>query len=344
MTVSTPIIEVQNLKKWFPIRTGIRSFFGEQRWVKAVDGIDFDVKSGDSLVIAGESGSGKTTLVRTMLRLIEPTAGSVNFEGEPVFTMLPDDLRLFRRRVQLIFQNPFEVLDPRHTVKDLVGEGLVVHELVSDEEELMKRVLNALEDVRLIPAEDFSRRFPHELSGGQLQRVAIARSLILDPKLVIADEPVSMLDASIRTEIMNLMTDLQKEHNLTYIFITHDLAQARYIGNWLIIMYLGKVMEMGPMEDILQDPIHPYTQALISHIPIPDPTEERHRIDIPGETPTPIDLPPGCRFRPRCQAIDEYCTDDEPELQQIGPNRWVACHGWEARKKKKQKLRHSSER
>lgn len=334
MTVSTSIIEVKDLKKWFPVRRGFLSFFGEQRWVKAVDGISFSVKPGDSLVIAGESGSGKTTLVRTMLRLIEPTTGSVNFEGKAVFTMLPDDLRQFRRSVQLIFQNPFEVLDPRLTVKDLVAEGLVIHKIVDDEDELMKRVLDALEDVRLIPAEDFARRFPHELSGGQLQRVAISRSLILEPKLVIADEPVSMLDASIRTEIMNLMTDLQKTHGLTYIFITHDLAQARYIGDWIIIMYLGKVMEMGPMEDLLQDPIHPYTKALISHIPIPNPTEERDRIDIPGETPTPIDLPPGCRFRPRCQDFDESCTADEPELLQIGPKRWVACHGWEARREK----------
>jgi peptide/nickel transport system ATP-binding protein len=344
MTVSASIIEVQNLKKWFPVRTGIRSFFAEQKWVKAVDGVSFDVKPGGSLVIAGESGSGKTTLVRTMLRLIEPTAGSVNFEGKAVFKMLPDDLRLFRRSVQLIFQNPFEVLDPRLTIKDLVAEGLIIHKIVDDEDELMKRVLDTLEDVRLIPAEDFARRFPHELSGGQLQRVAIARSLILEPKLVIADEPVSMLDASIRTEIMNLMADLQKAHGLTYVFITHDLAQARYIGDWIIIMYLGKAMEMGPMEDVLQDPIHPYTRALISHIPIPDPTMDRDRINIPGETPTPIDLPPGCRFRPRCQDVDEFCTEDEPELKQIGPKRWVACHGWEARKEKKHKLPYSSDK
>lgn len=339
---TAPILEIRELKKWFPVRKGFLSFIGERRFVRAVDGVSFDVHTGDSLVIAGESGSGKTTLARTILRLIEPTAGTVKFQGETVNTMLPEELRSLRRKMQLIFQNPFEVLDPRHTVEELVGEPLSILETGELEEERRKRVLNTLEDVRLIPAEDFARRYPHELSGGQLQRVAIARSLIVEPTLVIADEPVSMLDASIRTEIMNLMTDLQKAHRLTYIFITHDLAQARYIGDWIIILYLGRIMEMGPMEDVLQDPLHPYTQALISNIPIPDPTEERDRIRIPGETPTPLDLPPGCRYRPRCQDLDEFCKDDEPELVQVGSKRWVACHGWEERKKKKHKLTYSS--
>ncbi|MFX1563934.1 MAG: oligopeptide/dipeptide ABC transporter ATP-binding protein, partial [Promethearchaeota archaeon] len=212
---------------------------------------------------------------------------------------------------------------------------LIINQLVENEKELLSRVLAALEEVRLIPAEDFAQRHPHELSGGQLQRVAIARSLILKPTLIIADEPVSMLDASIRTEIMNLMTELQKEHKLTYIFITHDLAQARYIGDYLIILYLGRIMEMGDMEELIQDPIHPYTKALISNIPIPDPTVKRERIRIPGETPTPIDLPPGCRYRPRCQEVDEHCRPEEPELVEVTPRHWVACHDWEWRATKR---------
>ena len=340
---STPILEIRDLKKYFPVRKGFLSFLGEQRYVHAVDGVSFDVQPGDSLVIAGESGSGKTTLARTILRLIEPTAGSIRFQNEDVVAMTTEELRPLRQKMQLIFQNPFEAIDPRHTIHEIVSEPLAILDPGSTEEERENRVLSALEDVRLIPAEDFARRYPHELSGGQLQRVAIARSLIVHPTLVIADEPVSMLDASIRTEIMNLMSDLQKEHKLTYIFITHDLAQARYIGEYIIILYLGRIMEMGPMEEVLQDPIHPYTQALISNVPVPDPTEERDRIDIPGETPTPIDLPPGCRFRPRCQDFDELCTEDEPVLKQVSENRFVACHGWEARHKKKHKLTYSSD-
>jgi peptide/nickel transport system ATP-binding protein len=198
--------------------------------------------------------------------------------------------------------------------------------LEESDEILYNNVIQALEDVRLIPGEQFARRYTHELSGGQLQRIAIARSLILQPELIIADEPVSMLDASIRTEVMNLMTDLQKEKNLTYIFITHDLAQARYIGDYLIIMYLGRIAEMGPMEDVIQSPQHPYTKALVSNIPIPDPTIERERIMLPGETPTPIDLPPGCRFKPRCQEYGEHCKPEEPQLNEVEPGHFVACY------------------
>lgn len=326
MSSNSPILQVRELKKWFPVRTGLFSI-GKKRFVKAVDNVSFDVPEGDSVCIAGESGCGKTTLARTMLRLIEPTSGDTLYEGESIYKMNRAELSDLRLKMQLIFQNPFEVLDPRHTIRDLVGEGLMIHSLAEDEETLHNRVLGALEDVRLIPAEDFARRYTHELSGGQLQRIAIARSLILDPKVIIADEPVSMLDASIRTEVMNLMLDLQKKHELTYIFITHDLAQARYIANYIIIMYLGRIAEMGPIEDVIQNPVHPYTKALVSNIPVPDPTEERDRIFLPGETPTPIDLPPGCRFKPRCQ---EYasppCQEDEPELLEVAPKHWVACY------------------
>ncbi|MFW9833413.1 MAG: ABC transporter ATP-binding protein [Candidatus Thorarchaeota archaeon] len=335
---SDTILEVENVKKWFPVRasligdmtrwaqTRLGKEASEKRWVKAVDDVSFTVERGGSLAIAGESGCGKTTLARTLLRLIEPTGGSVYFDGVNIFNMNRLELSELRLQMQLIFQNPFEVLDPRHTVKDLVGEGLIIHQMAGSDEVLHDKVMGALEDVRLIPAEDFATRYTHELSGGQLQRIAIARSLILEPRLIIADEPVSMLDASIRTEVMNLMTDLQERKNLTYIFITHDLAQARYIGDYLIIMYLGRIAEMGPMEDLIQDPQHPYTKALVSNIPIPDPTIERERIMLPGETPTPIDLPPGCRFKPRCQEYGVQCKPEEPQLSEVAPGHWVACY------------------
>ena len=325
MSATKNILEVHELQKWFPVRSGIFSLFGEKRYVKAVDKVSFSIAEGDSLCIVGESGCGKTTLARTILRLVEPTGGSVQFRGEDIIGKNREEMREVRLRMQLIFQNPFEVLDPRLQVRTLVGEALSIHKLVEDEKELEKRVLSVLEDVRLIPADDFAERYTHELSGGQLQRVCIARSLILKPDLVVADEPVSMLDASIRTEVMNLMQDLKNEYGLTYIFITHDLAQARYIGNNIIVMYLGRIAEMGPMEEVIQNPVHPYTKALVSNVPIPNPDEERVRIMLPGETPTPIDLPPGCRFRPRCQEYGEACQEEEPELREVEPGHWVSC-------------------
>ncbi|MHA1135733.1 MAG: ABC transporter ATP-binding protein [Candidatus Thorarchaeota archaeon] len=322
---SEPILRVEEVRKWFPVRSGLFQLRGPKRYVKAVDNVSFEIEKGDSIAIAGESGCGKTTLARTILRLIEPSGGAAYFKGQNIFEMNRLELSQLRLKMQLIFQNPFEVLDPRHTVMDLIGEGLSIHKLEDSDEVLHDRVISALEDVRLIPAEDFATRYTHELSGGQLQRIAIARSLILQPELIVADEPVSMLDASIRTEVMNLMTDLQKEKDLTYIFITHDLAQARYVGDYLIIMYLGRIAEMGPMEDVIQTPQHPYTKALVSNIPIPDPTIERDRIMLPGETPTPIDLPPGCRFQPRCQEFGAQCKPDEPQLQEVSPGHFVAC-------------------
>ena len=320
----TEELVVRDLKKWFTRSKGF--FRGKTEYVKAVDGISFDVEKGRVLCLAGESGCGKTTTGRLILRLIEPTEGSVSLRGVNILTLSKNDLRKKRREMQMIFQDPYESLDPRMDVFSILAEPLEVNHVVTGYHELMERVLKALEDVRLVPPVEFVRRFPHELSGGQRQRIAIARALMLDPSVIVADEPVSMLDASIRTEILNLLKELLEKYNLTMLYITHDLAQARYVGEELMIMYLGRIVEKGPMEDIITEPLHPYTKALISNVPVPNPDTDRKRISLKGETPTPIDLPPGCRFHPRCWEAKEKCSHTEPELVQVAPNRWVACH------------------
>jgi peptide/nickel transport system ATP-binding protein len=235
------------------------------------------------------------------------------------------EFRKLRCEMQIVFQDPYESLDPRMTVFDLLAEPLEVNRIAQARRQKEERIYKVLDAVRLIPPKDFARRFPHELSGGQRQRVVIARALILQPRFMVADEPVSMLDASVRTEILNLLFDLRSRYNLTYMYITHDLAQARYVGDRLIIMYLGKIMEKGPVEDIIKDPIHPYTRALISHVPVPDPTLKRERIHVKGETPSPIDMPSGCRFHPRCPYMKEICREEEPKLEAHG-SRYSACH------------------
>lgn len=315
---------VKDLKKWFPRSRGF--FSREEEHVKAVDGISFKIRKGEVVCLAGESGCGKTTTGRLVLRLIEPTSGEVLLHGVDILSLAKEDLRKMRPEMQMIFQDPYESLDPRMDVFSILAEPLEVNQTHTGYRELSRRVHEVLEDVRLVPIEEFIHRFPHELSGGQRQRVAIARALILKPRFIVADEPVSMLDASIRTEIMNLLKDLREEYDLTFLFITHDLAQARYVGNTLIVMYLGKIVEQGPMEEVLSDPIHPYTKALISNVPIPDPTLERKRILVEGETPTPINLPKGCRFYPRCKETGARCELEEPDLVQVNPEHWVACH------------------
>ena len=321
------LVRVENLKKWFPVRMGFLAslFKKEQLWVRAVDGVSFDIYRGEVLCLVGESGCGKTTTGRTILRLIEPTDGRVFFAGKNIFELDKEELRPLRRRMQMIFQDPYESLNPRQTVFDIVSEPLKIHK-IAEGEGLKERVIKALEEAELKPPEAFLDRYPHELSGGQRQRVGIARALVLEPEFIVADEPVSMIDVSLRAGILNLMIDLKEKFGLTYLFITHDIAQARYVGDRMAVMYLGKIVELGPIEEVINEPLHPYTKALLSNVPVPDPDAKRERIYLKGEVPTPINPPPGCRFHPRCPHASPICRDEEPELIEVKKDHFVACH------------------
>ena len=318
------VVRVRNLKKWFPVRTGIIEdlISRQKRYVKAVDGISFDIKKRQIFGLVGESGCGKTTTGRVILRLIEPTSGEVQLEDQDVFLLKKRELNEFRKRAQIIFQDPYNSLDPRMNIFDFISEPLVVHNIGNKEE----RVTNALKTVELVPPEEFFSRFPHELSGGQRQRVAIARAMIMNPKFIVADEPVSMLDVSIRSSILKLMFKLREELDVSYLYITHDLATTRQVCDKIAIMYLGKFVEEAETEELLKNPLHPYTQALVLAVPIPDPTARKSKVTISGEIPSPIDLPSGCRFHPRCPYAKEICRKEEPNLVEVGDNHRVACH------------------
>jgi peptide/nickel transport system ATP-binding protein len=329
--MSETLVNVEGLVKHFPVHQSLLDSLlrREVSMVKAVDGVSFTIKRGEIFGLVGESGCGKTTTGRVVLRLIEPTSGHVHFDGVDVDELPRGEVKAYRREMQIIFQDPFESLNPKMTIYELVAEPLEIHGIGSGEEERRALVSEALEEVQLMPPEEFLFRYPHELSGGQRQRVAIARALILKPRFVVADEPVSMLDVSIRTEVLNLMLDLKDKLGLTIMFITHDLAIARYMSDDIGVMYLGKLIEYGGTHDVLDDPDHPYTQALMAAVPVPDAERKRGDLPIRGETPQPINVPPGCRFHPRCPYAFDRCKVEEPQLMEVEPGHGAACFLYE---------------
>ncbi|MFQ6077247.1 MAG: ABC transporter ATP-binding protein [Candidatus Bathyarchaeia archaeon] len=322
-----PILEVIDLKKHFPVQKSFfeRLFTRKLEFIKAVDGISFQVKRGEIFTLAGESGCGKTTTGRLILRLIEPTEGHIIFRGKDITHLEGESIREIRRHMQIIFQDPYASLNPRMRVGEAVGHPLEIHRIATGEEK-RRRVKELLEMVGLSPAEKFYDAFPHQLSGGQRQRVAVARAMALSPELMVADEPVSMIDVSIRAVILELMMHLRNEFNLTYLFITHDLAVAKYISDRIAIMYLGKVVEMGGHTDVFKNPLHPYTRALLSAIPVPDPKVKIDHMKLKGEVPSPVNIPSGCRLHPRCPYAFEPCPIEEPELIEIEKDHFVSCH------------------
>jgi oligopeptide/dipeptide ABC transporter ATP-binding protein len=316
-----PLLEVRDLVKHFAIRGGFLQL--PVAWVKAVDGVSFDIQRGETLGLVGESGSGKSTVARTILRLIPATSGEVLVDGKSVFKASPSEMKKLRRDVQIIFQDPYGSLNPRMPVGEIIAEGLAIHG-VGTRQSREAAVQRLLEIVGL--RGQHRGRFPHEFSGGQRQRIGIARALALTPKLVIADEPVSALDVSIQSQVLNLLSDLQREFNLTYLFVAHNMAVVEQVSDRIAVMYLGKIVEVGPAEELCRDPKHPYTKALISAVPVPDPGARRLRIVLKGDIPSSINPPSGCHFRTRCPIATERCTVEEPLLRPVGKDRVAACH------------------
>jgi oligopeptide transport system ATP-binding protein len=321
--MAQPLLDVKNLKKYFPIKGGILS--KTIGYVQAVDDISFALYPGETVGLVGESGCGKSTAARTILRLIEPSAGEVIFEGQDILKLGKKPMRALRRQMQIIFQDPYASLNPRMTVASIVGEPLEIHKIAKGRAK-EERVANILEKVGLRP--EHMRRYPHEFSGGQRQRIGIARALALNPKLIIGDEPVSALDVSIQAQVINLLEDLQQEFNLTYLIIAHDLSVVEHISDRVAVMYLGKIVELATDRELYQNPSHPYTEALLSAVPRPDPAIKKQRIILPGDVPSPINPPSGCRFHTRCLYAKADCRTVEPALQDIGGGHHVACHYW----------------
>jgi oligopeptide transport system ATP-binding protein len=318
-----PLLKVRNLVKHFPIKGGLLG--GVVDKVHAVDGVSFELAAGETLGVVGDSGCGKSTTGRCILRLIEPTSGEVWFEGQNVTTLGKDALRALARDMQIIFQDPYASLNPRMTVGAIIGEALIIHKLAKTPREYEERIVDLLETVGLNA--DHMRRYPHEFSGGQRQRIGIARALAVSPKLVVCDEAVSALDVSIQAQVINLLEDLQAKFNLTYMFIAHDLSVVEHISDRVAVMYLGRIVEIAAARDLYTNPLHPYTEALLSAVPIPDPQVKRKRIMLQGDVPSPIRPPPGCHFHTRCPIAQKpLCNTDAPPLKQTNEGHWVACH------------------
>jgi len=319
-----PLLEVKHLVKYFPVRSGLLQRV--TAWVQAVDDVSFEIREGETFGLVGESGCGKTTVGRTVLRLIPATSGEVYFRGINVFQARGAELKRLRRDMQIIFQDPFSSLDPRMPIGESIAEGLLAHG-IGTKQERYEMVIDTLRKVGMHPSH--ARRYPHEFSGGQRQRIGIARALVLRPKLIVCDEPVSALDVSIQSQVLNLLKDLQQEFGLTYLFIAHNLSVVEHISDRVGVMYLGKLVEVTSREELYRNPLHPYTKALMSAIPIPDPGLKRERIILKGEIPSPLNPPSGCRFHTRCPVAIEVCSKVEPKLRNVGTNgeeHWVACH------------------
>lgn len=318
------LVSVQDLQMYFPVRSGI-IFQRKIADIKAVDGVSFQIKRGETLGLVGESGCGKTTTGRCILQLYKPTAGNVLFEGQDLTTLKGSQLRRFRRRMQMIFQDPYSSLDPRQNAGSIIGEPLIVHKMTNSRGEYREQVAELLSVVGLNPS--MANRFPHEFSGGQRQRIGVARALAVRPSLIVCDEPVSALDVSIQAQVINLLEDLQEQFNLTYLFIAHDLSVVRHISDRIAVMYLGKIMELADRLELYENPLHPYTKALLSAVPIPDPVIEsqRERIILTGDVPSPLRPPPGCVFHTRCPIAIDECSQVVPELRNVGNEHWVSC-------------------